>query len=243
MFVDVILPVPLNGTFTYSVPKQWEGQVQKGLRVIVPFGRNKTYVGIISRIHDRAAERAIFDPAGQPDVADNTADRNLCTTRSSRIRVEIDIHMNVLDGYLVCRVLNERIVFEVACACLNTTGQTAETSGTVVSGKVRCGRPLNRSAFHNVEVLDRRTFLQLLEQTAADGGTCRIGDGVPVAVKGAFEEGRVLPSSGDGDIILQRVSSGRFHCGEIRLVIDPSRNLFHAADGADTVHKIVFVFA
>jgi primosomal protein N' (replication factor Y) len=55
LFVDVILPVPLNGTFTYSVPKQWEGQVQRGLRVVVPFGRNKTYVGIISQIHDQAS--------------------------------------------------------------------------------------------------------------------------------------------------------------------------------------------
>ena len=196
-----------------------------------------------SAIGDRAAERTVFDPAGQPDVADDTADRDLGTAGGAGVRIKVDVHVNVPDGYLVFLVLNERIGFKVARTCLNTTGQTAETSGTVVPGKVRRGRPLNRSAFHDTEVSDDRTFLQLLEQTAADGGTCRIGDGMPVAVKGAFEEGRISPGSGDGDIILQRVSSGRFHCGEIRLVIDPSRNLFHAADGADTVHKIVFVFA
>ena len=56
MFVDVILPLPLDGVFTYSVPPSLEGQVQTGLRVLVPFGRNKTYVGAISRLHQQAPE-------------------------------------------------------------------------------------------------------------------------------------------------------------------------------------------
>ena len=56
MFVDVILPLPLDGVFTYSVPQALEEQVRMGLRVLVPFGRNKTYVGIIAEIHHRAPE-------------------------------------------------------------------------------------------------------------------------------------------------------------------------------------------
>ena len=48
MFVDVILPVPLDGCFTYSVPPSAENQVEVGKRVLVPFGR-KTYVGVILR--------------------------------------------------------------------------------------------------------------------------------------------------------------------------------------------------
>ena len=47
MFIDVILPLPLDGVFTYSVPPELERQVVVGCRVLVPFGRNKTYVGII----------------------------------------------------------------------------------------------------------------------------------------------------------------------------------------------------
>ena len=34
--------------FTYSVPQQLEGQVRVGVRVLVPFGRSKTYVGIVA---------------------------------------------------------------------------------------------------------------------------------------------------------------------------------------------------
>ena len=51
-YADVILPVPLDGFFTYSVPSEAQGRVVEGLRVIVPFGRNKNYVGIIARLHD-----------------------------------------------------------------------------------------------------------------------------------------------------------------------------------------------
>ena len=51
MFVDVILPVPLDGFFTYSVPASPAEQVKVGVRVLVPFGRSKTYVGIVSKTH------------------------------------------------------------------------------------------------------------------------------------------------------------------------------------------------
>jgi primosomal protein N' (replication factor Y) len=56
LFADVILPLPLDGMFTYSVPPSLEEQVQRGVRVLVPLGRNKTYVGIVSEKHNRAPE-------------------------------------------------------------------------------------------------------------------------------------------------------------------------------------------
>ena len=51
-YADVILPVPLYGTFTYSIPAGVA--VTVGMRVLVPFGRNKTYIGIVSRLHSEA---------------------------------------------------------------------------------------------------------------------------------------------------------------------------------------------
>ena len=49
MYADVILPVPLQGLFTYTVP---EGMtVGEGMRVLVGFGRSKTYVGLVDRVH------------------------------------------------------------------------------------------------------------------------------------------------------------------------------------------------
>ena len=54
MYIDVILPVPLDGTFTYSVPQPLERQVKVGVRVLVPFGRSKTYTGIVASTHGTA---------------------------------------------------------------------------------------------------------------------------------------------------------------------------------------------
>ena len=50
MYIDVILPLPLDGVFTYSVPPKLERQVVVGHRVLVPFGRSKTYVGIVAKV-------------------------------------------------------------------------------------------------------------------------------------------------------------------------------------------------
>ena len=50
MYIDVILPLPLDGVFTYSVPSELERQVAVGHRVLVPFGRNKTYVGVVCKL-------------------------------------------------------------------------------------------------------------------------------------------------------------------------------------------------
>ena len=50
-FVDVILPLPLPGGFTYLLPPELEESVRDGCRVVVPFGRKKFYTGIVERIH------------------------------------------------------------------------------------------------------------------------------------------------------------------------------------------------
>ena len=51
-FADVILPLPLEGTFTYSLPKSFSNLVQVGCRVIVPFGTAKYYSAIVVKLHD-----------------------------------------------------------------------------------------------------------------------------------------------------------------------------------------------
>jgi len=64
-YADVILPVPLDGLFTYSIPVAMEEKVQRGMRVLVPFGKSKSYVGIVSRLHDVKPEGYIVKPIAQ----------------------------------------------------------------------------------------------------------------------------------------------------------------------------------
>jgi primosomal protein N' (replication factor Y) len=68
-FIDVILPVPLDGQFTYAVPAALQDRVQVGVRVTVPFGRSKTYVGIATRLHDERPQG--FDVKEVIDVVDD----------------------------------------------------------------------------------------------------------------------------------------------------------------------------
>ena len=53
--------MPLDSTFTYSVPTQMEGWAERGRRVLVPFGRNKSYVGIIMKVHGTKPSFAVKD--------------------------------------------------------------------------------------------------------------------------------------------------------------------------------------
>ena len=55
-YVDVILPLPLEGTFTYSVPEPMVTQVRMGVRVLVPLGRSKTYTAMAMRLHSEKPE-------------------------------------------------------------------------------------------------------------------------------------------------------------------------------------------
>ena len=58
-YADLILPVPLQGMFTYAVP---EGiSLGIGHRVLVTFGRTK-YMGIVMRLHDKKPENYEVKP-------------------------------------------------------------------------------------------------------------------------------------------------------------------------------------
>ncbi len=72
-FVEVIVPLPLNAVFTYSVPEQMKPQLHIGTRVVVPFGRRKFYTGIVCSLtaaepvgyHVKDIER-VLDPEDEP---------------------------------------------------------------------------------------------------------------------------------------------------------------------------------
>jgi len=64
-YADIILPLPLDGVFTYSVPAPLQKRVVQGGRVLVPFGRNKMYVGVVSRLHDTKPEGYSVKPVAQ----------------------------------------------------------------------------------------------------------------------------------------------------------------------------------
>ncbi|WP_370480207.1 replication restart helicase PriA [Tamlana flava] len=53
-FIDVIIPVPLQKLFTYSITASESEFLKPGMRVAVPFGKSKIYTGIVFKIHNNA---------------------------------------------------------------------------------------------------------------------------------------------------------------------------------------------
>ena len=51
-YVDVILPLPLQDTYTYAITDQMHDSVSRGCRVVVQFGKKKVYTAIVTRVHN-----------------------------------------------------------------------------------------------------------------------------------------------------------------------------------------------
>ena len=61
-FIEAILPLPLPGTFTYSIPAPLREDIAVGCRVSVPLGDKKSYTALVCEIHDREPEGYTVKP-------------------------------------------------------------------------------------------------------------------------------------------------------------------------------------
>ncbi|MCF8365926.1 MAG: primosomal protein N' [Bacteroidales bacterium] len=69
LFAEVLLPLPLPGTFTYRIAMEMNNDVAVGKRVVVQFGRKKIYTGLVQSIHQNVPQDyipkyilAVLDP-------------------------------------------------------------------------------------------------------------------------------------------------------------------------------------
>ncbi len=67
MYAEIILPLPLQSTFTYSVPEELKDLLQTGTRVLVQFGRKKYYTGIVSHLHNDRPDYEVKEIAAVMD--------------------------------------------------------------------------------------------------------------------------------------------------------------------------------
>ena len=64
-FVNVILPLPLQRLFTYSITQAEAEFLKKGMRIAVPFGKSKIYTALVFEIHQTAPEAYDAKPIHQ----------------------------------------------------------------------------------------------------------------------------------------------------------------------------------
>ncbi len=69
LFAEILLPLPVPGAFTYRVPFEMNDEIEVGRRVVVQFGKNKIYTGLVKTIHENIPQGfvpkyvlAILDP-------------------------------------------------------------------------------------------------------------------------------------------------------------------------------------
>ncbi len=55
-FIDVILPIPLEKLFTYSITEAEYTFLKQGMRVAVPFGKSKIYTALVHNLHQNEPE-------------------------------------------------------------------------------------------------------------------------------------------------------------------------------------------
>lgn len=67
-YCEIILPLPLPGTFTYAIPKEFSG-ITPGSRVVVSFGKKKIYTGIVLKTHNEPTSD--YQPKQLLDVLDD----------------------------------------------------------------------------------------------------------------------------------------------------------------------------
>ena len=61
IYVDVILPLPLQNTFTYEVPSEFQA-IEEGMRVVVQFGQKKFYTAVVFKIHNETPKNYSAKP-------------------------------------------------------------------------------------------------------------------------------------------------------------------------------------
>ncbi|MCA0153671.1 replication restart helicase PriA [Winogradskyella vincentii] len=69
-FIDVILPIPLQKAFTYHITEAEADFIKTGMRVAVPFGKNKIYTALAYKIHNNPP--TAYEPKTIHQILDDT---------------------------------------------------------------------------------------------------------------------------------------------------------------------------
>ncbi len=70
LYADVIIPLNLADTYTYSVPDKFKPVIKIGMRVLVQFGRKRIYTGIVKNIHENKPE--LYETKEIHEILDST---------------------------------------------------------------------------------------------------------------------------------------------------------------------------
>ena len=162
-FAEVLLPLPIQGSYTYRIPDEMREQVAIGSRVLVPFGRKKIYTAIVVMQHNNEPQGyrvkellAVLDKAPivrHPQIKfwEWIADYYLCTLGEvykaaipSGLKVESETYISVNPDFE-----------EEQPGQLNDRARTV-LSFTTERGRIQINEITRLTGFKNVEAIVSR---------------------------------------------------------------------------------------
>ncbi|WP_234974665.1 replication restart helicase PriA [Tenacibaculum agarivorans] len=147
-FIDVILPIPIAKTFTYSVTKEEADFLQIGMRVAVSFGKSKMYSALVFTIHQNPPE--LYEPKEIHQILDETP-----IVHSKQLK-----HWEWIANYYMCAI-GEVYRAAVPSAFLLESETIIHKNTSFTNVEI-----LNDEEFLLYEALQRQSQLTLHEVTA-----------------------------------------------------------------------------
>ena len=123
-FIDVILPIPLEKLFTYSITPSESNFLKVGTRVSVPFGKSKIYTGIVYRIHTNAPQ--IYEAKEIHQILD---DKPLVNAKQLKLWEWMAAYYICTMGDVMRAALPNAFILESETIIVLNTNQTIDDTG------------------------------------------------------------------------------------------------------------------
>ena len=187
-FCEAALPVPLDRTFTYSVPRGLVGRVMPGCRVRVPLAA-RTVTGVVLRTHEQAPKRTVrpisklldSEPALSADLIDlgRWISRYYCTPVGEVFRAMLPLAGETRQTRDVAltdagsRVLDEALVIETTERAILTALRRKALTFPYLAGKYEHGGDAIKR-LHKRGLVEFRERVEERDPTMARGAALRV---------------------------------------------------------------------
>ncbi|WP_452220943.1 replication restart helicase PriA [Lacinutrix salivirga] len=122
-FINVILPIPIEKLFTYSITKAESEFLKVGMRVSVPFGKSKIYTALVAEIHTTAPQ--IYEAKEIHQILDNEP---IVNTNQLKLWQWISKYYMCSLGEVMRSALPNGFILESETIISKNTAQTIEDS-------------------------------------------------------------------------------------------------------------------
>ena len=143
-FIDVILPIPIEKSFTYRITEAEAGFLNVGMRVAVPFGKSKIYTGIVHKIHKR--EPLVYEAKDIHQILDGIP---LVTEKQIK-------HWEWIADYYMCTI-GEVMRAALPCACILESETVISKNNELILND----EDLTDDEFLVYEALHHQTYLKI----------------------------------------------------------------------------------